>query len=650
MREHTETKTTKLLRAVIVLAAMAAVVLFLGVRQAQAKTTSKVEKAIAWAIDAANDPATGYSMTNRWGPDYDCGSFVTSAFRNAGFGLSGFTNVTSMRSVYTREGFTWIDWDDLGATGSHSVPLLLKRGDILVDQDRHTELYIGDGMDVAAHQTYGHPETGDQTGKEVSVSAFYNNYGGVSWDGILRYTGNTSSGTASKPQENTQPVVTNKLAKLTVSSRTYDGKAVKQPVKVYGKNGERVSSSSYTLTYSGDLTNAGKVTVTAKGKNGYRGSVKSSYSIRKRSGAGASIASIKARPYTGRLITPSPTVKVDGKKLKRNQDYQLSAVNNKTKGTLTVKFIGNYTGSAAKNFSISKIKLSSVKPKLKEKKFVYTGEKVEPELAIGSLSEGTDYSVKYTNNLDAGKASMTLKGKTMVSGSAKISFTISRRPIGKVSVDDATYTGEPLLAEIHYEDPKTTARTDYNNNVNAGTGSVTIVGYGNYSGKVTQTFRIQPRDIGECQIEGVQDEYLYTGSNVSQDLLDVKYNGQDATYKLKYGNRSSIGKKTFSIIGTGNFNGKVTESFRIRPGVPEKLRLTPMAAAMKVSWAKLAGGVKYQFGIRQTGTKTWKYVKTSKTGATVTGLNRKKNYVVKIRAYRGSVYGEWSETVMKRTK
>ena len=43
-----------------------------------------VEQAISWAISIANDNSHGYSMTSRWGPDYDCSSFVISAFRNAG--------------------------------------------------------------------------------------------------------------------------------------------------------------------------------------------------------------------------------------------------------------------------------------------------------------------------------------------------------------------------------------------------------------------------------------------------------------------------------------------------------------------------------------------------------------------------------------
>lgn len=42
---------------------------------------SVVENAISWAVSIANDNSHGYSQQSRWGPDYDCSSFVISAFR-----------------------------------------------------------------------------------------------------------------------------------------------------------------------------------------------------------------------------------------------------------------------------------------------------------------------------------------------------------------------------------------------------------------------------------------------------------------------------------------------------------------------------------------------------------------------------------------
>ena len=52
---------------------------------ASAALDSRVEKAIAWAVAIANDNSHGYSLYNRNGPDYDCSSFVSTAFRQGGF-------------------------------------------------------------------------------------------------------------------------------------------------------------------------------------------------------------------------------------------------------------------------------------------------------------------------------------------------------------------------------------------------------------------------------------------------------------------------------------------------------------------------------------------------------------------------------------
>ena len=47
-----------------------------------------IQKAINWAVSIANDASHGYDQTNRWGPDYDCSSFVISAFTQAGVPLT----------------------------------------------------------------------------------------------------------------------------------------------------------------------------------------------------------------------------------------------------------------------------------------------------------------------------------------------------------------------------------------------------------------------------------------------------------------------------------------------------------------------------------------------------------------------------------
>lgn len=143
----------------------------------EATDSSVVEKAISWATKIANDNSHGYSQTYRWGnPDYDCSSFVISAFKNAGIN-TGATYTGNMRDLFTKNGFEWISWSKIGGVSN------LKRGDILLNEVQHTELYLGNSQIIGAHHDYGYPQGGDQNGKEISVTGYYNH----PWDGVLRY-------------------------------------------------------------------------------------------------------------------------------------------------------------------------------------------------------------------------------------------------------------------------------------------------------------------------------------------------------------------------------------------------------------------------------------------------------------------------------
>lgn len=139
-----------------------------------------VERAISWAVSIANDNSHGYSQSSRWGPDYDCSSLVISAFKNAGVDVGTATYTENMRFQFTQHGFQWIPWNQIGGVSN------LQRGDILLNEKNHTEIYLGGNQNVGAHSNKGYPQTGDQTGTEVSVSGYYFH----PWDGILRYMGN----------------------------------------------------------------------------------------------------------------------------------------------------------------------------------------------------------------------------------------------------------------------------------------------------------------------------------------------------------------------------------------------------------------------------------------------------------------------------
>lgn len=150
---------------------------------------SIIQDAVAWARQIAADDSHGYDQTNRWGADYDCSSFVISAYKAAGVPLE-CTYTGDMRGDMLRRGFA-----DVTASVNLLTGAGVQEGDVLLNYARHTALAIGGGRIVQASinergaATGGTP--GDQTGREIYERTYYN----YPWDCVLRYT---AEGTANE--------------------------------------------------------------------------------------------------------------------------------------------------------------------------------------------------------------------------------------------------------------------------------------------------------------------------------------------------------------------------------------------------------------------------------------------------------------------
>lgn len=129
----------------------------------------KIESAVSWAERIATDNSHGYSNTNRNGPNYDCSGLVNNAWQQAGVPVrtKGASYTGDMLKAYQACGFQ-------NVTSSVNLDSCagMQRGDVLWSSG-HTALYCGSCRIVHARGNDGHPESGDQSGREICIDKYY---------------------------------------------------------------------------------------------------------------------------------------------------------------------------------------------------------------------------------------------------------------------------------------------------------------------------------------------------------------------------------------------------------------------------------------------------------------------------------------------
>lgn len=137
-----------------------------------------INKAVSWMESIAADDRHGYSQVHRNGPDYDCSSFVGTALANAGFAVSKYSTTRNLESQLVTCSFK-------------KCAKPWKRGDVHLAAGHHVTMSTDAAHIVHASQseTGGiDGKTGDQTGKEICVRAYYD----LPYDNVVhyRYSGN----------------------------------------------------------------------------------------------------------------------------------------------------------------------------------------------------------------------------------------------------------------------------------------------------------------------------------------------------------------------------------------------------------------------------------------------------------------------------
>ena len=129
----------------------------------------------------------------------------------------------------------------------------------------------------------------------------------------------------------------------------------------------------------------------------------------------------------------------------------------------------------------------------------YTGSAIEPTVAIEGLTEGTDFTVEYKDNINSGFAKAVVSGKGNYYGSFELQFAIKAKDVNDVK-DKATlefteveYTGGEFQPAVSIEG--LVYGQDYSvawgDNVNPGTAKAVVTGIGNYEGTFELEFEIK---------------------------------------------------------------------------------------------------------------------------------------------------------------
>ena len=279
----------------------------------------------------------------------------------------------------------------------------------------------------------------------------------------------------------------------------YNGEAHVNPLTVRDTKTDKdlVENKDYTLTYSDDVVNVGTVTVTVKGIGNYTGEFTKKYQI-------------TPREYT--VTTESANKTYDGTALTAG-----GHVNGLVEGeTVSFKTTGSQTneGTSDNTYEL-KFKGTAVETNYKHGKDSIGKLTVKKQ----SIDPGTDPEKPNPNYLGI-----------EISNPSDEVYDGKEHKWSPTVVDK---TGKELIVGTDYAVEYATS--DF---TNTGTINVTITGIGNYTGKVTRTYSITPREYTITTLDGTK---VYDGKALTNfGLVDGIVYGETYSFKTT-GSQTEVG-------------------------------------------------------------------------------------------------------------
>ncbi|MGN1204377.1 MAG: pectate lyase-like adhesive domain-containing protein, partial [Lachnospiraceae bacterium] len=375
--------------------------------------------------------------------------------------------------------------------------------------------------------------------------------------------------------KNADKTVTRK-AKVTgfTDTVTYEKGGVKPDSFAVILNGNVLKEGrDYTLSYK-NYANAAKAgdpkppTVIVTGKGNYTGSFEMYYTIKE---ASLSLADSSGYQYKAEdicykdaknnFITKVSIIDKNGKALSAGTDYDRNFTyywcepgsgwqivtgdrvtmpdeENTLLMNVSITGKGNYSDSLTCSYTIHRYSAKQMSVSTLPAK-TYTGAPVTltaSELVVtdskskATLTEGTDYTVRYEKNTNAGTATVYITGMDAYCGEIKKTFKINKLDLATIPAEDLVFEYEyvqyydgsakkPAVKVLWggYLKEGQDYTVSYKNNVNASIyisdpkkmPAIVVTGKGNFTGKVEKVFVIHPKYLEDSDITMTAKEVLY---------------------------------------------------------------------------------------------------------------------------------------------
>lgn len=387
-----------------------------------------------------------------------------------------------------------------------------------------------------------------------------------------------------------------KLEIIGVEDVTYTGKEIKQNIKVKYNGDTLKENTDYYCLYANN-TNAGTASINIVGRGSYTGNQQVSFRIFK-AVPDYSINNGITGTY-GDTIGDIELPKRDNGVFTWNEDlteftgdpgshnYSLKFTPYDTNNYEIVDDILVTVEIFQKN--ISEADITGIEDAIYcEQAIIY-----EPVITIEDvvLEKDTDYTLRFSNNTNAGTAMVTITGINHYTGSVQKNFTIEKAnpDYGEIGVLSAVY--RDCLGDIALPQRDNGSFIwEYNQSMSVGTVG-TNSSYAlrfvpddksNYNTirDIPVDIQVEKKDISLVSFSDIKAK-TYTGEELTQNLYvkdgEVKL-VKDKDYVVNYENNVNVGTAKLTIKGVDNYKGQQQMEFQIEKAVPEYPRLSTLEA------------------------------------------------------------------------